>query len=245
MTVASARSLFSIKSLFGDVPFSLPIIEFNGAFITDYSSGEHLRERALAQEVSLRVLDVIRRAGHRPFISSHDGARDRLHYDEIGNRAMHWYESRRRAAGDPRLTRTCRLEQALREKVVSMTVMVDSESAAIELHAELDLQLGSQLTLYRYENAYDRGTWWLTIHDPGARKNLAVQTLKTEYVPDARVIAFGDHHNDLHMVEQADWGLAVENAVGDVKRVAKEVIGHCDADSVIRFIEQHERGRLK
>ncbi|HXS18701.1 MAG TPA: HAD family hydrolase, partial [Polyangiaceae bacterium] len=106
LTFATARSHFSVKSVLGQLPLALPIIEFNGAFLTDYASGRHLEVNALPVHVSLPVLEMIRRAGFHPFISSYDGARDRLHYDELINEGMRWYESRRRAAGDPRLTHT-------------------------------------------------------------------------------------------------------------------------------------------
>jgi 5-amino-6-(5-phospho-D-ribitylamino)uracil phosphatase len=245
LTFATARSHFSVKSVLGKLPLKLPIIEFNGAFLTDYASGEHLEVNALGAHISLPVLDVIRRAGFRPFISSHDGARDRLHYDELINEAMRWYMSRRRAAGDPRVTYTRDLESALAQNVVSMTVMAHSESALSELSAELLGRFGGHLTIYQYENSYSPGTWWLTIHHPQANKLYGVRSLMRRLHGNSRegklasFVAFGDHHNDLQMLESATLGVAVANAVDAVKNVAHQVIGHCDEDSVIHFVERH------
>ncbi len=41
ITVASARSVTSIRAILGDIPFPLPIIEFNGAFLSEYRTGRH------------------------------------------------------------------------------------------------------------------------------------------------------------------------------------------------------------
>jgi len=245
LTFATARSHFSVKSVLGDLPLKLPIIEFNGAFLTDYATGQHLEVNALSVHISLPVLDVIRKAGFRPFISSHDGAHDRLHYDELINEAMRWYESKRRAAGDPRLTYTRDLESALHQDVVSMTVMAHSEGALNDLSAQLLGQFGEQLTIYQYENSYNPGTWWLTIHHPRANKLYGVRSLMRRLLSpsastkDVTVVAFGDHHNDLQMLKSATLGIAVANAVDAIKSVAHQIIGHCDEDSVIDFVERH------
>ena len=41
-TIASARSANSTKQILGDLPLTLPVIEINGAFITDYHTYKHL-----------------------------------------------------------------------------------------------------------------------------------------------------------------------------------------------------------
>lgn len=41
ITVASARSVTSIRVILGDIPFALPIVESSGAFLSDYRTGRH------------------------------------------------------------------------------------------------------------------------------------------------------------------------------------------------------------
>ena len=41
-TVASARSIPSLQQLLRGIPFRLPVIEINGAFISDFATGDHL-----------------------------------------------------------------------------------------------------------------------------------------------------------------------------------------------------------
>jgi len=236
-TVASARGYFSITKLFGDVPFRLPIIEFNGAFLTDYKTGEHLEINSLGQSLGEEIFDRVLAAGQRPFVCSFNGEEDCLHYDELINAGMEWYENRRRTAGDPRLRRTAALRQTMAEDVVSLTVMDQSESKIRALRDELEAVYGSKLQLYCYENEYSKGTWWLTIHHEKASKHIAMQSLKERFCPGAELVALGDNINDIEMLKAADRAIAVKNAVPELLSVADHVIGHHDEDSVIQFLQ--------
>ncbi len=40
-TVASARSIVAIRSILEGLPLRLPVVEFNGAFISDFATGAH------------------------------------------------------------------------------------------------------------------------------------------------------------------------------------------------------------
>jgi 5-amino-6-(5-phospho-D-ribitylamino)uracil phosphatase len=239
-SIASARSHFSLRKLFADTPFRLPIIEFNGAFITDFHSGEHLITHALETAVSETLYESIQRHGLQPFVMSFDGKQDCLHYQDLINPGMLWYEARRRKDNDPRLRRNAHLRDALREQVVSLTVMDHNRHRVEGLYLDLREQWGQQLQLFFYENEYDPGNWWLTIHHPRASKHLAMQELVREFVPATRcVVAFGDNDNDLEMLRHAHVAVAVANAKPELKAVAHHVIGHQDEDAVAQFLLQH------
>jgi Cof subfamily protein (haloacid dehalogenase superfamily) len=240
-SVASARSYFSIKSIFGDFPFRLPIIEFNGGFVTDYQTGEHLEMNCLDESLAEGVFERILAAGQRPFVSTFDGEKDCLYFDELINAGMIWYERRRRRARDPRLQQTRALSGALKEAVVSFTVMAQSEERIVALRDELEAAYGAKLQLYLYENTYFRGSFWLTVHDKAASKHIAMQRLRDRWLPGALITAAGDNFNDLEMLRFADRAVAVENAVAEVRAIAHLVVGHHCTDSVIRFVEDEVR----
>lgn len=50
------------------------------------------------------------------------------------------------------------------------------------------------------------------------------------------VVAFGDNQNDISMLEAAGTGVAMGNAVDEVKARANVVIGDNTEDSIARFI---------
>jgi len=237
-TVASARSYFSIRKLFGDLELQLPIIEFNGAFITDFKTGEHLEINSLGQDLGEELFDRVLTFGQRPFVCSFDGREDCLHYDQLINPGMIWYEQRRREAGDTRLRHTPELRRTMAEQVVSLTVMDQDESAVRRLRDELYRTYGDGLQLYCYENEYAKGTFWLTIHHQRASKHIAMQSLRDRWAPGAETVAIGDNFNDVMMLTHADRAIAVDNAVAEIRALAHSVIDHHGEDSVVRFLEQ-------
>lgn len=56
------------------------------------------------------------------------------------------------------------------------------------------------------------------------------------------LIAFGDNQNDLEMLKQAAVSISTANAIDEVKAQADLVIGHCDDESVIEYMEELVNG---
>jgi Cof subfamily protein (haloacid dehalogenase superfamily) len=73
-----------------------------------------------------------------------------------------------------------------------------------------------------------------------ATKSKAIEVL-AEYwgVKRSEIIAFGDDFNDIDMLEYAGIGVAVENALNDVKKVAKYVCLSNNDDGVAKWIEEN------
>jgi hydroxymethylpyrimidine pyrophosphatase-like HAD family hydrolase len=86
-TVASARSIVSIRHTLGDLPLTLPVIEINGAFITDYATARHQAVNDIGKELIATVYSRIDRHGCVPILSAFDGARDRVYYSVLANPA--------------------------------------------------------------------------------------------------------------------------------------------------------------
>ncbi len=57
-------------------------------------------------------------------------------------------------------------------------------------------------------------------------------------IPAARIVAVGDNHNDLSMIEGAGLGIAMGNAEDEVKAVADLIVAGNDADGVAEAIER-------
>jgi Cof subfamily protein (haloacid dehalogenase superfamily) len=76
-------------------------------------------------------------------------------------------------------------------------------------------------------------TAWLDIMPSGVTKASGLDKIGFRLGVGAdRVIAFGDGHNDLEMLQWAGWGVAMGNAPDDVQAVANEVAPHVDEDGV-------------
>ena len=83
----------------------------------------------------------------------------------------------------------------------------------------------------------------LEIMAPGAGKGAAVRWL-TEYMGLNRdqVMGFGDYTNDLPMLENVGWPVAVDNAIDEVKRACRIVAPSCEDDGVAQTIQKYVLG---
>lgn len=242
-TVASARSVSSIAGMLEGLDIRLPVIEFNGAFITDLQTGRHLAVNSLSDSVKHGVYFEIQAAGFLPFISTYDGERDNLYHSKILNDGMRWYYDDRTALKDPRFRPPRALEGVLDEQVICFTV-IDREEALKPLEARLKRLYGELISLHLFRHLYSAGWCWLTVHDARACKARALKTLLDMLgLKPEDLTVFGDDINDISMFEQAGRAIAVANAIEDVKKRADMLIGSNGEDSVAKFIEGEFRSR--
>ena len=83
----------------------------------------------------------------------------------------------------------------------------------------------------------------LEIMAPGAGKGAAVRWM-TEHMGLTRdqVMGFGDYTNDLPMLENVGWPVAVDNAIDEVKRACRIIAPSCEDDGVARTINKYVLG---
>lgn len=83
----------------------------------------------------------------------------------------------------------------------------------------------------------------LEIMAPGAGKGAAVRWL-TEHMGLTRdqVMGFGDYTNDLPMLENVGWPVAVDNAIDEVKRACRIIAPSCEDDGVAQTINKYVLG---
>lgn len=235
-TVATARTVPSIRAILGDLALPLPVIELNGAFVSELATGRHLMVQALPRDVASVVIAAIRRRGLSAFITAFGDGEDHLYFTELANPAMAWFHDEKVAFGDPRLRAIDDLRIALDEQIVAVTLVADRDAMAA-LAAELRAELADQLQLHLCENLYCPGWWELSIHDRRATKGSAIARLRQSLGLEAsRLVVFGDAVNDLDMFRGADRAIAVENAVPEIVAAASESAARNDENGVVRWI---------
>jgi 5-amino-6-(5-phospho-D-ribitylamino)uracil phosphatase len=238
-SVASARSVASIRPLLSGLPLRLPVVELNGAYISDLATGRHDVVNAIDRDVAAALCAGVAAAGLSPIVSTFDGEQDQLHRGRVINEGMGWWEDDRLSRRDPRFDRTLTLEQAVKQQVVCITV-IDRRERLEELAASLDELAASYTERHLFENAYSPGWHWLTYHDARATKANGVRTLMELTGHDAHdLIVFGDEMNDVSLFEIACEGVVVANGCDALKGVATHCIGSNEEDSVVRYIEEH------
>lgn len=102
-----------------------------------------------------------------------------------------------------------------------------------KVRKELDSVSGIDILEYK-DNGFP-GMTIMEIRKEGVSKASAIKELKEIYGFD-KVIAFGDNKNDIPMITEADWGVAVGNAIPELKEIADEVIEKNTEDAVAKYI---------
>ncbi len=239
-TVASARSVHSLQPTIQGLRLQLPVIEFNGSFISDLRSGRHLTSNTMSWETGDTIIKTAADMDLHPFYSTIccEGE-DRLYTPEIMNEGGRLYKLDRIEHTDPRLQdRPFVGTEREKNELVCLT-FIGPENKLKSLEDELTSLAGSDrsFAVNFFENVYSPGWLWLTVHSSRARKHLAIRELRKHYCPQAdELVVFGDNGNDLSMFRDADRSYAVANAVEDLKNEATGIIGANSEDAVVRHI---------
>lgn len=236
-TIATARGITSTKQILGDLPLSLPIVEYNGAFVTDYQTGEHLISHDMAPCLKEGILNLLLENECPPFISSFDGTKDCLYYETIVNEGMAYYHEERTLSGDPRLHQIGSLEQSLQDQVVCFTI-IQENPVAKDIQPILQHTFGDAIHTYRFDTK-DDPFYWLTISDQQASKANGIQALR-QHIKNApnHLTVFGDNYNDISMFNLSDRAIAVQNARPEVQEHANTIIDPNTTNGVVKFIVQ-------
>lgn len=80
----------------------------------------------------------------------------------------------------------------------------------------------------------------IEVNTAGGNKGSALQALCEHLqIPMSQVVTFGDGTNDITMLQQAGVGVAMANALPEVKAAADYVTGTNEEDGVAAFLEQY------
>jgi hypothetical protein len=235
-TVASARSVVSMREVLRGLPVRLPVVEFNGAFISELATGRHLHCESMPRGAVEGVLATGQEHGLSPVMATFDGQADHVYLLPPKNEGVAGYVTGRMALGDQRLRQVDSLAPALEERAVCLTFMDRRENLA-PLHAALAQRFGGELRLLVFPEQYFPPWYWLAVYAGRATKAQALEVLARDVgVTLDEVTVFGDQVNDIPMFEECGHAVAVGNAVPELLAHADEVIGHHDTDCVAHYL---------
>jgi len=112
---------------------------------------------------------------------------------------------------------------------------------------KITVQISDDATAYEIASVFPTvavtpfsGEGWYRFADINADKAHGVRALAAHTgVGMKNIAAFGDDFSDLHMIRECGAGVAVENAIREVKETADYVCGSNDNDGVAKWIEQN------
>ena len=231
-TYATARSFSSAAPLVSALKLTIPAVIFNGVFVVDPKTGEHLIENVFSEESFELAQDYFIANNLAPLVYSFIDGRERVSYlkDRLGE-VRGYVESRR---GDKRL-RPVRSYRELFKGSVFYFTLFNPENPA-----EMDgiFSRGNGFSRNYMKDTYDDSMWYEIFSSEASKAGALRQA--AELVRADELVCFGDNSNDMSMILSADIGVAVGNACEALRQNADIVIGTNNEGAVAEFIRRRE-----
>lgn len=236
VTIATGRSLASLKEIMGDCLPLLPVIVHNGARIGNPKTGEYLYSNVMNKGVLDEVLAMAFSHHFAPFINAFDEDMDLFCYTLPANRPTEEY-IRYRSTIMPDAMRPYRLRTELAAVEVINLNIIDEMPRLESFQAEVRENCAPWVDVHITTDPDYPEIGWLTVGDSRSHKAEAIRALLGLVSEEPlHVTVFGDQLNDIHMFEVADRAIAVGNASPELLELAHEIIAPHWEDSVARYI---------
>ncbi|MGZ3608793.1 MAG: Cof-type HAD-IIB family hydrolase [Ktedonobacteraceae bacterium] len=222
IVIATGQTLSVLQSVCAKLPLSAPQIIENGAIIADIHSSAILHEQLIPPDLILPALGELRTLGlYRAYHTLH-----RVYVDKDTPRARDWYR--------PPVSPVIEIDD-----VASLYPLSCIKVAGIGEESSLrkkrrDLESIFEGKLYVAQSSFDI----IELLHPDVSKGNALRVIaKDLQIRPEEIVAFGDNHNDIGMLQLAGLGVAMGNAHNEVKIAADYVTLSNAEDGVAVAIE--------
>lgn len=230
-TFATARSVSSARNAVRGLDVTAPVILYNGGLVYDFNAKRDLHSVLFADDVKEYVLSLLRQYGIMPFVFAASDDRERVLW-KSGEESpgMARYLCRRRE--DPRMEAV----GSERELLGGYTFNFKCIGPKQQLEGAWNVLKYDPCVICIFHQETYQNDFWMEISPRDATKANAVLFLKN-YLGCDRTVCFGDSSNDSDMFDVCDEKYAVMNADGWLKDKATGVIGYCEEDGVVKWLE--------
>lgn len=223
IVIATGQSLAMLQHLCRDLPIAGPQIIENGAIIADMQTGQHYHEKLLPMSSVLPALAALHQAGfHRAYHTL-----SRVYADYNAPRVRQWY-----APPVPPVIEIANVASLYPEPCIKVVGIGEESKLRAQRQTFMDA-FGRQI--YITQSAFDL----LEFLHPDVSKESGLQTIAQDLgIPPEEIVAVGDGHNDIGMLQFAGLGVAMGNAHAEVKSKANYVTRSNAEDGVAVVIEE-------
>ena len=211
VSIATGRPFRMSHQFYQQLELTTPMVNFNGALVhipNQHWDGE--RETLINREIAFEILSQKKQL-NLDFIAAEN--RDTFFIDSFDFFDEKIFVSSR--PGEKNLLSP----KNLTTNPTSLLVRTDKRFAEA-VSAELTRQFGSYVDV----RTWGGPTAILEIVSKGIQKAKGVQEIANYLSIDQQdVIAFGDEHNDLELLDYAGWGVAMANGTDQLKGIANDV----------------------
>ena len=224
-TIATGRSVIGMKHACDPNILwpNAPIVSFNGAKITDHKDETVLYEKFLERQTAVEVLAFCRKLGAAAVVWSEG----KLYMSEKNERTMLYCEK----SGLEAILLSD--ENDLPNQTISKIICQDSPEKIEHYITQLQGKLKGNVTFCTSDKDY------LEFFHSDASKGAAARFIAERLnILPSEIIAVGDQRNDIPMLKFAGMGIAMGNALDEVKAVADYVTFSNDEYGLAHVIEK-------
>jgi Cof subfamily protein (haloacid dehalogenase superfamily) len=220
--VATGRMLRSSLPFALQLGVTAPLICYQGALIADPQTGQWLRHEPMPVPLAREVIEACRKRDQHCNVY----VDDELYVDELNVYALEYARHAKLEAhpvGD--------LERWLTEPTTKIVVVGEPELLDA-LQIELRAQFGDRLFIAKSL------PFFLEVAQPGVSKGSALEWVCDRIsIGPAHVVSFGDGANDVELLRDAGFGVAIEGADQILLDEADGTVPGPEHDGVARFLE--------
>ncbi|MCD7034945.1 Cof-type HAD-IIB family hydrolase [Metabacillus sp. GX 13764] len=224
--ISTGRPYRSSSLYYRQMNLDTPIVNFNGAFVhhpKDEEWGTY--HTTLELDVVQQIIDTAVKHHVHNILAE---VKDKVYFHQHDERLLDVF-----SMGDPEMT-VGDLRENLGEDVTSILIHSDEKNVnkirayLSDVHAEV------------VEHRRWAAPWHvIEIIKKGINKAVGLKKIADYYsIPKERIIAFGDEDNDLEMLQYAGQGVAMGNAIDQLKAVADHETKTNEEDGIALYLEK-------
>jgi len=228
VSLATARSISSASGIVEGLNLKIPAVMMNGVFLTDITTKEQKSVCYIPQDKCKSVIDVFMKHGRPPFVYSFTDDIDVQYTDYKNDYEREFIEVRKKKYRHFEQVS----EYKLSDKIIYINA-IDKSDVVDKIAEEIGQIRGVKCT--NYLDTYSGSLNFIEVFSCQAGKWNGIKRLKEIYGFD-RVVAFGDNHNDIEMLKNADVGVCVKNAQKESLKFADVIVDSNDNDGVAKYL---------
>ncbi|EIM05505.1 cof family hydrolase [Planococcus antarcticus DSM 14505] len=223
VTIATGRMFSSAKLIAQQLGINAPLITYQGAMIKAADGDDVLYERSVSPDISQKLLNIAREKNIHLQVYQDD-----ILYGAVETDKLVAYAEAVQVpyAIEPDLIK-------LAQKGFTKLLFIDEPDVLALLQKELQAIFGDSAYIEKSKKNY------LEVTHPEANKGNALLFLANKLGIDrSEIIGIGDNHNDFELLKSAGFGIAMGNAVQEVKDIADYITFTNNDEGVIHAIDK-------
>lgn len=226
VSIATGRPYRMSAQFYQQLQLETPMVTFNGALVHKPNvAWPYERELSIQKEIAFEILAQKERL-HLDFVAAEN--RETFFIDRLGNFEGEFFAT-----------------EKITEANLFRNLKSNPTSLLVKTQHEVSKEVSASL-IEQFKDSVDVRTWGgphaiLEIVPKGVQKAMALSVVAHSLgIQPKDIIAFGDEHNDLELLDYAGWGVAMQNGTEQLKAVANDVTTkNNDQDGLADYLEEY------